>query len=439
MALPLLPPVSRTRGELLGLFRGPTDKSNWVVPGLVLCGDRSGLDSAEGLRAILEGGVTTIVCLQTRPELKVAIDYRARALAINEGTRFVEQPIQDQKVTSDALVEQLVAQLLERLRGGEVLYVHCRGGHGRTGTVCSLLLGRLYGLGAPEALARTQLYHDTRRQPAFYQGEYRETADGSSCVILFPCQREQVLRLLPASRPSAPPAGAPAPALQRALSAEYGAGASVHGREVLESWKALAAAAAAALNQGRAGCGAEGRGTEALRRAAELFRQAAELRPAFARVHAGRAQALRLLGDLGEARAALSRGLRAAPGEAALLREARLLERAEGQRGAPEECAEQRQSAPEGGGAGGEAAGGAEPREVAAPLAWRPKVAQPAVVVLVGLPGSGKSSFADQLVASGGGWVRVCQDELSGRSAFETDVGRIAKDPCKRLILDRTN
>jgi hypothetical protein len=43
-----------------------------------------------------------------------------------------------------------------------VLYVHCHGGHGRTGVVVAYLLARLLGLSAPEALRLTQLYHQTR-------------------------------------------------------------------------------------------------------------------------------------------------------------------------------------------------------------------------------------------------------------------------------------
>ena len=33
-------------------------------------------------------------------------------------------------VSPTAKVERLLPELLERLAGGEVLYIHCRGGHG---------------------------------------------------------------------------------------------------------------------------------------------------------------------------------------------------------------------------------------------------------------------------------------------------------------------
>jgi len=61
------------------------------------------------------------------------------------------------------------------------------------------------------------------------------------------------------------------------------------------------------------------------------------------------------------------------------------------------------------------------------------------LVLLVGLPGSGKSTFANQLEKSGRGWVRVCQDEMAGRGAVESALGRLAKDSTNHVILDRCN
>lgn len=39
-------------------------------------------------------------------------------------------------MADDAVIAELLAQLLERLQS-EVLYVHCRGGHGRTGDLAA--------------------------------------------------------------------------------------------------------------------------------------------------------------------------------------------------------------------------------------------------------------------------------------------------------------
>lgn len=61
------------------------------------------------------------------------------------------------------------------------------------------------------------------------RGTMQETKDGSSCVILFPSQRQQVLRLLRET--------AAAVVLDRACSAMYGPGASKYSPELMASWQ----------------------------------------------------------------------------------------------------------------------------------------------------------------------------------------------------------
>ncbi|CAJ1327988.1 unnamed protein product, partial [Effrenium voratum] len=205
------------------------------------------------------------VCLQSRQETSSAVDYKKRGKALKPELSFLEQPIPDQEVADDDVVMELIAQLLERL-SGEVLYVHCRGGHGRTGTICALLLAKLYNLSAAEAMARTQLYHDCRKEPVFFSEGYEETKDGSSCVILFPSQRKQVIRLLRG--------GAPDVVLDRACSALYGPGASQYSAEAMASWKEKATAAMEALKTGQK----KGENHQELQKATELFWKAAKLR-----------------------------------------------------------------------------------------------------------------------------------------------------------------
>lgn len=76
---------------------------------------------------------------------------------------FVHCPIPDLGVPQDeAALTALLADLEGRLWAGEQVYLHCWGGRGRAGTVGAVLLGKLYGCSAEEALERVQRAFDTR-------------------------------------------------------------------------------------------------------------------------------------------------------------------------------------------------------------------------------------------------------------------------------------
>ena len=66
LMLPALPPALTPREELKAVYRGPTKRSNWVVPGRVLAGDRSSVDKPASLEELIRLGVDTFVCLQVR-------------------------------------------------------------------------------------------------------------------------------------------------------------------------------------------------------------------------------------------------------------------------------------------------------------------------------------------------------------------------------------
>ena len=87
----------------------------------------------------------------------------------------------------------------------------------------------------------------------------------------------------------------------------------------------------------------------------------------------------------------------------------------------------------------------------APPPAKRPRAAEdapvppdgPLMLVLCGLPGAGKSTFAGQLVKAGG-WTRVCQDAItaSGRKGTRAACVAAAADVLRaggRCVIDRCN
>ncbi|GBG32722.1 Hypothetical Protein FCC1311_089472 [Hondaea fermentalgiana] len=209
-----LPEVSAVERDRKA-YAGPTDESNWVIPGRLMVGaypaeaDDQSHDAL--LNAILECGVTTFVCLQAeynhyapatapiRPYIRDAFrlcqmrEREARQKSPNEVCAasklgFLHLPIVDCKVTGDEVVRALAEALCWRLVSGEVIYLHCWGGHGRTGTLVAVMLGMLYKISKSEALKRTQLYHDCRSCPLQVQSPQTFS------------QRMQVLRILDSVR-----------------------------------------------------------------------------------------------------------------------------------------------------------------------------------------------------------------------------------------------
>ena len=188
--LPSYPAILARKHE----YRGPTDESNWVIPDRLLVGAYPGEaeDDAEHiqiLRGILALGISTFVCLQEEYVHKMDIaptDWKAGRVCRPyifdaaelckhppvgpsgeryprpEQLRLLHVPIRDFDCSNDEVVMRLAKALIWRLRRGEKVYLHCWGGHGRTGTVTAVLLGILYDLTATDALRRTQFFHDLR-------------------------------------------------------------------------------------------------------------------------------------------------------------------------------------------------------------------------------------------------------------------------------------
>mmetsp|Transcript_19221 Transcript_19221/g.34210 ORF Transcript_19221/g.34210 Transcript_19221/m.34210 type:complete len:353 (-) Transcript_19221:316-1374(-) len=187
--LPTFKQVQESRDE----YVGPTDESNWVIPGKLLVGayPAEASDSAheERLSSILACGVTTFVCLQSeydhmcrdraawcegkkiRPYIHDAhricstLSVKDKRVVSPEHLSFWHCPIMDCDVVSDEVTTRLARALCWRLVAGDVIYLHCWGGHGRTGTIVAVMLGMLYKISKAEALKRTQLYHDMRAYP----------------------------------------------------------------------------------------------------------------------------------------------------------------------------------------------------------------------------------------------------------------------------------
>jgi len=138
---------------------GPIDNSYWVVPDKLLAGKYPGAidarDSRKKLTAIVDAGIRSFVDLTERHELE-RYDDGLRSLA-RERTldlRYARFPIVDVSTPTPDEMTRIVEHVSSEIAVGRPVYVHCRGGIGRTGTVVGCWMVQEEGRRPDDALAR---------------------------------------------------------------------------------------------------------------------------------------------------------------------------------------------------------------------------------------------------------------------------------------------
>jgi len=197
-------------------YCGPTPESNWVLPGVFLVGaypaSQDDAETFDLLTSILKNGITKFVCLQQeyrahgvteamwRNGLALRPYYEDVVKLVNNKSKldalkgynivdpdklsFVHFPIRDCDITDDDRVLEVAKSLVKAIGEGERLYLHCWGGHGRTGTLVSIMLHLMYKLDSVQAMARCQQVHDLRQCPVAVGSPQTQT------------QRDQVTRII---------------------------------------------------------------------------------------------------------------------------------------------------------------------------------------------------------------------------------------------------
>lgn len=131
------------------------DKCSYFIPNKALFGSFPTQDSVEELE---NNGVRYFIDL-TFPNEKKTHPYRTRY-------NYISFPIIDHGVPSDwhlfyhFLVN--IANIINNLPEGEMVYIHCKGGHGRSGVVVSCLLCYMLKINTVEALEMTKEFHNKR-------------------------------------------------------------------------------------------------------------------------------------------------------------------------------------------------------------------------------------------------------------------------------------
>jgi protein-tyrosine phosphatase len=80
-----------------------------------------------------------------------------------EGVTRIEFPIVDRSVEEDESTLSLISTIKEHiLKDNYPIYIHCKGGHGRSGTITCILYGLLYNKIAEEAIETIKKAHSDR-------------------------------------------------------------------------------------------------------------------------------------------------------------------------------------------------------------------------------------------------------------------------------------
>ncbi len=158
-------------------FSGPTPESNWIIRNKILAGgypfnpNEKILDQ-QPIQRLINSGITDFICLQENNELLTFESYQSY-LQPNKHT-FHNFPIPDRKIVSDETMINYITQIQAIInQPNHIVYIHCYGGHGRTGVVIALLLGIIYNLSSQDALDFTQSLHNCRHKK--YKGIKRNS------------------------------------------------------------------------------------------------------------------------------------------------------------------------------------------------------------------------------------------------------------------------
>ena len=149
-------------------------RSNWIIKDILLVGEYPSKYEPkvieENMYKMVELGVDVFINLMEPIERYGSFPYEAflcdesfdtfeegyyhvkNSKKHNKDFTFINIPIVDHRTLSDEEALKVIDKIYEYIKAGKTIFIHCRKGKGRTGTITCLLLCKYYGYSAEEAL-----------------------------------------------------------------------------------------------------------------------------------------------------------------------------------------------------------------------------------------------------------------------------------------------
>jgi protein-tyrosine phosphatase len=104
-------------------------------------------------------GITTSICLMEQQELMLFSPYQEEMTKTNPAFKMLNYSIVDMSVPTKPVMVEILDKIDELIAAEERIYVHCFGGHGRSGTVIGCWLKR-YGFKNQEVYLKLAYWRD---------------------------------------------------------------------------------------------------------------------------------------------------------------------------------------------------------------------------------------------------------------------------------------
>ena len=171
----------------------PIPNSYWLIDDLIVCGeyprDIDDFSDQAAMSNILAAGVRVFVDLTEPDELKpyreIALGEAAKLKIDPDDLEFHKHPIRDVSVPKSAGdMRETIRTIRSAIHRKKIVYLHCWGGRGRTGTVAGCLLHEISGLFSDQCLKELKHRWSFCAKSEF--SDSPETVEQSSYVLNWP-------------------------------------------------------------------------------------------------------------------------------------------------------------------------------------------------------------------------------------------------------------